>query len=254
MPAFQLPNLVWTPNTKVGAEALVYFNRTNGYKLGTYVKGTSGQVWMPNSSCAQQVVNPIANGGFMAMLLSVINGGNVGITGANNSAAFASTDPLGSAYEIEGVTDATTLTMTGSVTGDQVDIIALPPPTGDILICYDQGLDVKIGEVWKPIPRKFSPADHYVRQRAENSISLKDLYVCNWEGLRSINGVPVTMIVKIYPSGGAVPSEIQYYTNVRLNVPPMMLPGDANASLEFSGEAKFDQYASFAAKPTFGQY
>ncbi len=130
--------------------------------------------------------------------------------------------------------------------GDIVAYACLPDPEDDKLICFDQGISVSPGVSTRAIPVKYNAADHHVRQRPENTITLNDLFVSNWEGVQRIRGIPCTIIIKIGVEGANVYTEIQYYSNVVLNPSPMNSGSDGNASIDISMEGNFAFSAIFS--------
>lgn len=215
--------LVAGPKTKIGAEVTIYANLgvgilTNQLGFGTNLAVTpcvAGQACPSNS--------------FQATVLNKPNVGAVGTIPANKPVFFAA----------EGVQAPT-------VSGDTADVLCLPDPVNDFLICFDQGIQIGLGQTFRNIPRKFNPVDHSVRQRGDYSITLNDLFVSSEAGLERLRGRPCTIIVKIAPDGGGSYSEIQYYTNVTLNVPPMNTGNDPNASIEIQGTGNFSFCATFS--------
>jgi hypothetical protein len=108
------------------------------------------------------------------------------------------------------------------------------------LLCYDTGFKTDPGVVWRAIPNKFNTADHFVRQRPENKITLGGLFVGGQKHLQRLRGQRVTLAVAVTPAGMGQFSEIQIYGNVMLNIPLMNSASDGNASVEIQAEGTFD--------------
>jgi len=245
----KLTTTVHTKKTKIGAEVLIYYNLDSGKKIGSLIKTASGVEAIAESSCAETLSLPTS--GFAAYGIRVSNTTLMTPADGVGSATFPAHSPVGAAIENDATYSATIgdYTFSGGSVGDQMEVIALPNPDNDVLICYDQGFNATPGNALRAIPRKMNPADHYVRQRPENTISLGNLLVSAWDGLQRIRGVPVTLIAKVFPEGGSVPSEIQYFTNVRLFPPSIDVPAEGNDSIELTGEGNFNDVLIFAAQP-----
>lgn len=241
-----IPTLTYDGKTRVGAEVLLYYNLGKGVKIGSLFK-TGGVVQkLPEEPCASTIVCPTS--GWVAASLPKAN--EAAITAVTpGSEGFPIKSPVGSAVEVQDTpsTDIDDFDFTGGANGDTVDILCLPNPDDDVLICFDAGFTPTIGRADRAIPRKFLAADHFVRQRPENSIRISDLLVGHWTGLQRINGIDVTLIAKIYPDGGSAPSEIQYYVGTRLSVPPMNSGAEANDSIQIDAEGTYNYAAIFSA-------
>lgn len=246
----KLTTMVHTKKTKIGAEVLIYYNLDSGKKIGTLVKTAAGVEAIQESSCAEDLNLPTS--GFAAYGIRVSNQSIITPADGVSAAAFPAKSPIGVAIENDTTYSATIgdYDFSGGSVGDQIEVIALPNPDNDVLICYDQGFSATPGNALRAIPRKMNPADHYVRQRPENTISLGNLFVSSWDGLQRIIGVPVTIIAKVFPEGGSVPSEIQYFTNVRVFPPSIDVPSESNDSIELTGEGNFNDVMKFAAQPS----
>lgn len=219
-----LPTLVYNGNSKTNNEVLIYANLDVGILKQQLGFGSSVNV----TQCVSGEACPV--GSFDATVINFPNKGAVGTIPAKSPVFTAA----------EGVQAPT-------VSGDSADVICLPDPTNDFLLCYDQGLQVTVGQTFRAIPRKFNPVDHIVRQRGDYNLTLSDLFVSNWDGLQRIRGRRCTIIVKIQPAGGGSFQEIQYYTNVTLNCPPMNSGNDGNASIEIQGSGSFSFCCVFSA-------
>lgn len=219
-----LPTLIYNGKTKISNEVLIYANLDVGILKKQLGFGTSVNV----TQCVSGEACPV--GSFDATVLNFPNQGAVGVIPAKS--------PVFTAAEGE---------QAPTISGDVADVLCLPDPNNDFLICYDQGIQIGVGNVFRAIPRKFNPVDHVVRQRGDYSITLNDLLVSNWDGIRRISGRRCTIIAKIFPSGGGSPQEIQYYTNVTINAPPMNSGNDGNASIEIQGQGNFSFCAVFSA-------
>lgn len=244
-----LPNLVFDGKTRVGAEVLLYYNLGKGVKIGSLVKTGAGIDQLPEQPCADTITCPTS--GWVAASLPKQNLGAITAV-TPGSDGFELKSPIGSAVEVQDTpsTDITDFSFTGGAVGDTVDILCMPNPDDDVLICFDQGFTPTVGRANRPIPRKFLAADHFVRQRPENSIRISDLLVSHWVGLQRIDGIDITLIAKIYPDGGSSPSEIQYYLGARLSVPKMNTAAEANDSITIDAEGTFNFAAIFSALPT----
>ena len=226
-----LPLMQYSRLTKTNNEVAVYYNLGVGMiKKRLYNGGFS-----VDQGCGGAQVCP--DGSFDATVLTSVTalGGEQPAFGD-----FPANSPMGSAFEGE---------MVPTADGVFANLVCLPDPADDVLICFDGGLEATPGVEYRAIPRKFLAVDHYVRQRPEATLRLSGMFVSNWEGVERIRGRPVTIVVKVFPSGAGVPSEIQYYSNVVLNVPPISTAADGNANIEVQGEGSFSFYAVFAALP-----
>lgn len=243
-----IPDLVYDGKTRVGAEVLLYYNLGKGVKIGSLVKTATGIDKLPEAPCADTIVCPTSGwvaGSLPKQNLAAITAVTPGTDG------FPLKSPVGSAVEVQDTpsTNINTFSFTGGAVGDTVDILCMPNPADDVLICFDAGFTPTIGRANRPIPRKFLAADHFVRQRPENSVRISDLLVSHWAGLQRINGIDVTLIAKIYPDGGSSASEIQYYLGARLSVPSMNSAAEANDSITIDAEGTFNFAAIFSAPP-----
>ena len=219
-----LPSLTYDGHTRIGAEVLVYANLGVGILKKQLGFGSSVDI----TSCVAGEECPVGS-----FDVTVINKPNIGAVGVIPALA-----PIYSAAEGE---------QAPTVSGDSADVICLPNPDGDFLICYDQGITATPGETFRAVGRKYNPVDHTVRIRGEQSLSITDMLVSNWDGVRRINGRRCTIIVKIFPAGGGNISEIQYYTNVVLNVPTINTGSDVNASVELQASGNYSFCAIFSA-------
>lgn len=209
-----LPTLRYQGNSKVGLETAIYFNTD----VGLLTKYGSGQGLTNVTKCGGgNVIDDCPQGSFTATAILKKNESAVG--------SLPRHSPLYRAVEGE-------VTPTGN--DDWVGIYCLPDPANDVLLCLDQGMSITPGNPWRAVPRKFNPVDHYVPQVPEHSVTVNDLFISNYAGLQRINGIPVTLIVKIYPQGVQIPQEIQYYLNVVVTVPTMNSGSDQNASIDIS--------------------
>lgn len=255
-----LPVLVANDKTRTGNDALIYYNLGQAKKLGQIVCTAPGEsIFVPEASCAEPTIIAPPSG-FIAVRVAKYQAGVTAIAlgtvmDYGKIIHIPLQAPIGTAYELADVIpeDPTTFTpppiTAGGTAGDAIDVFLLPHPADDVLICYDQGFSMKPGTTLKPIPRKLNPVDHYVTQRAENTLSLNDLDVSNWRGIRRIKNQPVTIIVRLIPDGQGAPSEIQYYTNAVVNL-SLDNPADGNDSRTVSGEGTFNQDLVFSADDT----
>lgn len=240
-----LPNLLFNANTRTGNEALIYFNLGESVLKGRLTKTSGGTNWAPETSCASSLDCPVS--GFYAARIANAAGEALMVGGKT----FPDNPPIGAALEITVVgDDPSTLTITGGAVGDTVEIFCLPNPADDELICYDQGFSADEGTTQKPIPRKLNPADHYVEQRGESTLTLTDIMVNNWKGVKRLKGRRVTLVVKWQPNGAGLPVEIDYFTNVMFTKVPVAVPQDGNESATVDAEAGFNKQLSFAAPPS----
>ncbi len=249
---FILPTLSYNPRTRASGEVLVYYNLGNAYTYGAAGNaGANTPTWRSEPQCAGVATPP---SGFVAARAIVAIGANdFDLSIQGDDFVMPGLSPVSNGIEIEDATlsepiDAGDITINDGNEGDSVEIIALPHPDNDVLLCYDQGLNAEIQDEFRAIPRKFVTADHYVRQRPSNTISLAEFFVCNLQGLSLLRGRDVTIIAKFYPDGGAVPSQIDYFTGVRLNV-PREIPQEANDSVQVNASGSFKQFISFCAEP-----
>lgn len=136
-----------------------------------------------------------------------------------------------------------------AVAGETNVLACLPDWDNNVFLCFDQGVTANTGAYARAVPSKFDTASHFVRQRTENSLTLNDLHVSNWDGLQAINGVRCTIIVALTPDGSGVFSELQYYVNALITVQHMNSGSDGNASIEISGEGNFSFLAKIGDTP-----
>ena len=223
-----LPTLAYAGATKTNNEVAIYANLGVGILKKINYFGGSKTV----TPCVAGEACP-ANSWDATFLSTIPNVGAVG--------TIPALSPLYSAAEGD---------QAPTVAGDISYVMCLPDISLDFLLCYSQGFQATPGQSYRPIPVKFNPVDHVVPQRSDNSLSLGDLFVSSWDGLQKIRGRRCTIIVYIYPNGGGQPQEIQYYTNAILNVPPMNMGDDGNASVTISGTGSYSFCGVFsAAKP-----
>jgi hypothetical protein len=246
-----LPALVFDPKTRVGGEFYLYYNLGQAYRYGSVgVDGEGDPTFRAEAPCAGNLALPAS--GFQVIRAAVPIKADVESTWEVDSltAKLPPFAPPGAAAELTllGGTPITptlgNLDITGAVPGDSVDIMVLPNPEDEVLICYDEAFNMDVGDEQKAIGRKFSPVDHYVRQRPNNQLTISDLYVTAQEGLAALRNRPVTLIGKFFPDGGAAVGEIYYWTNVMLNV-PFGKGDDVNESVKISATGMFDRFLSF---------
>jgi hypothetical protein len=220
-----LPVRIAGPKTKTGNEVTIWANLGVGILTNQLGFGVNNVV----TQCVAGITCP--SNSFSATVLNSPNKANIGTIPANSAVYTAA----------EGIQNPT-------LAGDVADVLCLPDPNNDFLICFDQGINVQLGQTFRQIPRKFNPVDHAVRQRGDYNLTLNDLYVSNIAGLQLVRGRPCTIIVKVAPDGGGSYSEIQYYTNVILNVPTMNTGNDSNASIEIQASGSFSFCAVFDSR------
>lgn len=222
-----LPTLIYNAAAKTGNEVQIFAN----FGVGKILKHKTSTGDVAVTQCGTNEDCPV--GGFNATVLQSVTG-----TIQNAFGGIPANSPLYMAVEGE---------VAPANTGVSADFVCLPNPDNDFLICFDRGFQASGGTVMKPIPRKFSMADHWVRQRGENSLSMTDLFVCNKRGLLSIRGRRVTIIVKVYPQGGGELQEVQYFSNVVLNMPTINSQSDGNTEMEIQADGNFEFCAVFSA-------
>ncbi len=228
MPAITQADLVHSPKLKTGNEVYVYYNLGVGrikermFNGGTRVVTSCGG----NSDCP--------SGSWDATVLRAC---------VDHQPAF------GSFPENSPIFTAFDGTHAPADEGVFADLVCLPDTDDDVLVCFDRGFSANPGATYRAVPRKFETADHYVLQRGENTISINDAFVSNWDGLSRIRGRRCTIIVKVMPEGGGLPSEIRYYSNVMLNMPDLTTQGDGNADSDFTAEGSFEFMAVFSKIP-----
>lgn len=238
----KLPALVFNAATRTGNEAFIYYNLEQSVLLGRLSKNASGTVWTPESSCAGSLTCPAS--GFYAARAATPLGAALTVGGKT----FPDNPPVGAALEITVAGNAPEdLTISGGDIGDTVEIFCMPNPDNDVLICYDQGFSADEGDTRRAIPRKLNPADHYVIQRGESTLTLSDMFVNNWTGVSRLKGRQVTLIRKMIPNGGGSPTQIDYYTNVMFTKLPQEVPADSNETILVNAEASFNKMLAFAA-------
>lgn len=252
-----LPSLVYDGLTRTGNESILYFNLTPARKLGMAgVDAAGDEIWTPEQSCGNLEALPASNIGVIRARRPIKSStqSEWGIFGANKGIlpAYAPPDQgaeIGTIASLNTISQSTVEAagIVGAEPGDSVDVIALPHRSGNILLCYDQGITTDPGTEDKPIPRKFVNADHYVLQRGERTMQVRDMYVNNLEGLASIRNRSVTLIEEIYPSGSSIPSEVTYYTNVRLKI-PREVGQDGNESVVVNAEGNYGERIVFTAR------
>lgn len=248
-----LPALVYDGLTRVGNDSILFYNLTPARVVGQAgVDGNSDELWTQEQSCGNVEALPVSNIGVIRARTPIKHSDQSTwkIFGADTGVLPAYAPPDQGA-EIGTITSVTSINQAGllitATPGDSVDVIALPHRSGNILLCYDQGISVDPGTEDKPIPRKWNSADHFVRQRGERSISVRDMYVNNIEGLAAIRNRTVTLIEEVYPSGSSIPSEIIYYTGVRLKV-PREVGQDGNESVVVNAEGSFRERIVMTAR------
>jgi hypothetical protein len=246
--------LVYDRKTRVGGEFYLYYNLGIPYYFGALgVDGESAATYRADPTCGSSGTIPVS--GFAVVRAKTPIKAAVDTTWTVNSmtAVLPAYSPPGQSAELgsaapNSISAVNTYNVTDGEPGDGVDIIMLPNPANDVLICYDQGLNAESGAENRAIPRKFNPVDHYVRQRPDNRITLREMYCCNLQGLSLLRQRDFTLIGKFFPDGGAVPSEVRYYTNVRFNL-PVEIPQESNDSVMISAEGMFRDMLAFTARP-----
>lgn len=239
-----LPTLVYSGLTKIANDSLLYVNLDVGREIGHLAYDGAVVQKVSFSGCAGGATNPA--GGFAAFVNVMANLG--AFNGGVLQTGWPAKMPLYTAVETATYSDdITAYGATFAATGDAVSVVSLPNPANDVLVCYDNGFSASPGTVLRPIPRKFNPADHYVQQRMEGTISLGDMYVSNADGLQKVMGRRCTIIQKVSAGGNGVFSEIIYYGNVYLNVQAANNPTDGNASVEITADGNFSYMARFSA-------
>lgn len=222
-----LPSHVLDNLTKIGNDVLIFANLGNGVLKKRLFQGGSTTV----TSCAGNESCP--SGSFDATVLTTPNKLAFG--------GFVANSPMYTAKEGEiSIGEAGTL----------ADLICLPDPANDFLICYDSAFNPQHGNRFRAVPRKYNSADHYVTQRTENSLTISDMYVHNHTGLRSLNGRRCTIIAKVYPKGGGQIQETIYFSNVLLNMNLIQTQSDGNANIEISASGNFSITAVFSGDPS----
>jgi len=219
-----LPALTYFPGTKTGNEVWIYYNLGNA--LLKKKNSAAGTITLPD--CAGAGACPA--GSWDASILTVPN--NAAIGGI----------PVGSPIYTAAAGDLTPVEV-----GVSVDVVCFPDWDDNVLLCFDDSFDETPGMPFRAIPRKFSIADHYVKQRSDSTLRIDDKYVSNWEGLRAISGRRVTLIVVIIPQDGAAISEVIYYSNFLVVPPAMTFGADQNGSIVLSGTGAYSIKAIFAA-------
>jgi len=243
-----LPALLRNRKTRVGGEFYLFYNLGQAYKYGSIgIDAAGNPQYRANARCSGDGSLPVS--GFAAVRALTPLGAleSTWSVGANE-AVLPAMSPPGQASEL-GLTIAVpsqaNIDGEGNV-GDSVDIIILPNPADDVLICFDQGINIEEGDTQRAIGRKFEPVDHYVRTRPNNQLTLADLYIDNMEGIAVLKQRMVTLKYVVYPDGGAVPSEIGYLTNVRLNV-PKSIAEDPGESVKLNATGSFNEALIFSA-------
>lgn len=244
-----LPELLIDLKTRVGGEFHLFYNFGQAYKYGAIGVGPTAVQYRAEDTCGGSASLPVS--GFAAVrALNPLQAAIESEWGVDDKTGFLPAyAPIGQAAEIGRdilVPSAANVVADGGEPGDGVEIIVLPNPANDVLICFDQGLNIDIGTTVRPIGRKFNQVDHYVRQRGNNQLTLNDLYVCNVKGVASLRQRPVTLKYVIYPSGGSIPLEIGYFTNVMLNV-PKSYGQDPNESVNINATGSFNDELIFTA-------
>jgi len=248
-----LPQLIYDGKTRVAGEVHLYYNLTLAHVFGSIgIDGDGNEVYEPEASCGPSTDIPVSNIGAVRIRKPIKSGTDSfwGI-GGGNTAQIPMYAPADQAAELGSIGSSVlqgSVVVTGASPGDSAEVIALPNPAGDVLICYDAGLDWDTGVEDKPIPRKFKNADHYVRQRGERTLTVKDMYVNNLVGFAGLRNRDFTLIAKIFPDDGAIPSEIIYFTGARLNV-PRTIPEDANESITVNATGNYKEALIFSARP-----
>jgi hypothetical protein len=247
----QLPDLVYDKRTRVAGEFFLYYNLGAAFYAGSVgMDADSDPVLNVEASCAGASTPPASGFGAVRARVGLKKSSPTTWGAGGITATLPALAPQDQAAEASAAFAANPSSAVGNgLPGDSVDLITLPGVAGDVLICFDQGLTVELGDQFKPIPRKFNPVDHYVRQRVSNTITLTDLYSNGLEGLARLRGRDITLIGKFFPDGSAIPSEIHYFTNVRLTV-PTNVPDDVNESVTNAATGTFRDRLIFSAEPS----
>lgn len=246
----QLPDLIYDPRTRVGGEVLLYYNLGKAFYAGSIGMDADDEaVLSVEASCAGASTPPASGFGAIRARVGLTAAGptNWGASGATGTLPGLAAQDQSAEATAAFPANPTSGSGNGEP-GDSVDLITLPGVAGDVLVCFDQGLTVELGDQFRAIPRKFVPVDHYVRQRVTNTITLSDLYSNGLDGLARLRGRDVTLILKFFPDGSAIPSEIHYFTNVRLTV-PTNIPDDPNESVTNNATGGFRDRLIFSGEP-----
>lgn len=229
MPAITQSGLTYSPKVKTGNEVYIYYNLGIGRIKERLYNGGSTVI----TSCGGNTDCP--SGSWDATVLRAC----VGEQPAFGS--FPDNAPIFTAFD-----------GTHNPTADGVfaDLVCLPDTDDDVLICFDRGFSANPGATYRAVPRKHQNADHYVIQRGENTLSINDAFVSNWDGIARIRGRRCTIIVKVMPEGGGQPQEVRYFSNCMLNMPDVPAGNDGNADIEFTAEGTFDFMAVFSKIPS----
>jgi hypothetical protein len=249
-----LPTLQFDGRTRVGGEFYLYYNLEDAYEVGRIGNAGGGVAnWVAEGGCGN-LGNTMPVSGIIALrAITPIGAADASFTIQGKTGVIPAYSPPGTSVELDNApvitlpVSAGQVSVSGGTAKDAVDVIVLPRSANDVLVCYDQGLNADVGDENRAIPRKFDPVDHYVRQRPTNTISLSELYVSNLKGLSQLRNRDVTLIGKFFPDGGAVPSEIEYLTGVRLNV-PRNIPEEANDSVQVNATGTFRKRLNFTAE------
>lgn len=239
----KLPTLIQNTSTKTGNDILIYSNLGLGKIIGTLAKTADGVVKVGNGNCGPTRANP--DGGFAAL---VVNAENLGTINGGPPAGLPAKSPLFTALELDGTysEDIDDYTATFATNGDSVQVVTFPDPDEDELICYDNGFSPAIGAIQRAIPRKYTSADHYVRQRFDGTLQLGELFVNNWSGIQRLRNIRCTIIAKVSAGQTGIYSEIYYFGNVMINANPLGTQADGNASIELQGNGNFSYMSIFS--------
>jgi len=247
-----LPGLLFNPKTRVAGEFYLYYNLARARYVGAIgIDAEGDEAWRAEQSCGELPNLPASNIGVVRAKVPLNNTAPSTWSIGAGTGTLPTLAPPGQAAEIGTIVIPVgnpAMTTVNTQPGDSVDVIALPGQAGDVLICYDQGFTANPGDEYRAIARKFVPVDHYVRQRPENSIDLSEFYVSSTIGLERLRGRTVTLKGVFYPDGGSVPSEIIYFTDVRLNV-PFDIPDDSNDSVNPGLTGTFRDLIALTGQP-----
>jgi hypothetical protein len=255
-PTIQLAPVAFDPRSRVGGEFYLWYNLNNYVNYGSVALASDGTTsyWSSLAGCGGSATPPPSGVYAIRAKTAIKASGEVAVSIGGLTATLPGLCPPGTTVEAtgSGFTPPATpsgTAITGGQPGDTFDVICLPSPASDILICYDDGFTMELGEISKPIPRKFNPVDHYVRQRPSNTLNIQNLYCCNLKGLSALAQRSCCLIGKLFPDGGGIPTEVLYWGNVRLTA-PLQIPQDANESVIVQATGSFQDYMAFTAQPT----
>jgi len=183
---------------------------------------------------------PIQSSDGIACVLTGTDTSDVAMTGSATIEAYAR---AGRAFDVTASDDwktFTSMTITGAVAGDSIDIGFLPDADNNVLLGLEQGFDVDDGLGIKGIRDKtdYSVIDHQKKQYGDATIAIAALYQNGETGLNAIADREVTLFQEVVDDTGETVTETTVIEGARLGVTDAS-PADGNENVTQQGNGTF---------------